>query len=82
MEEPLSLASPTDISRSPSPCSEHAQALATAGSSGPTTRWGAENFANLINLLNESGDYFFFILCGPNEKDVEEKILLNLVHLF
>ena len=49
-----------------------------AGSSGPTTRWGAENFANLINLLNESGDYFFFILCGPNEKDVEEKILLNL----
>ena len=49
-----------------------------AGSSGPTTRWGAENFANLINLLNENGDYFFFILCGPNEKDVEEKILIQL----
>ena len=49
-----------------------------AGSSGPTTRWGAENFANLINLLNESGDYFFFILCGPNEKEVEKKILSNL----
>ena len=49
-----------------------------AGSSGPTTRWGAENFANLINLLNETGDYFFFILCGPNEKEVEEKILINL----
>ena len=49
-----------------------------AGSSGPTTRWGEENFANLINLLNETGDYFFFILCGPNEKEVEEKILINL----
>ena len=49
-----------------------------AGSSGPTTRWGEENFANLINLLNKSGDYFFFILCGPNEKEVEKKILSNL----
>ena len=49
-----------------------------AGSSGPTTRWGAENFANLINLLNENGDYFFFILCGPNEKEIEDKILINL----
>ena len=49
-----------------------------AGSSGPTTRWGAENFANLINQLNENGDYFFFILCGPNEKEVEEKILIQL----
>ena len=49
-----------------------------AGSSGPTTRWGAKNFANLINSLNETGDYFFFILCGPNEKDVETEIINNL----
>ena len=48
------------------------------GSSGPTTRWGAKNFANLINSLNETGDYFFFILCGPNEKDVETEIINNL----
>ena len=39
-----------------------------AGSSGPTTRWGANNYADLINKLNELDDYFFFILCGPNEK--------------
>ena len=49
-----------------------------AGSSGPTTRWGAKNFANLINSLNEMGDYFFFILCGPNEKDIETEIVNNL----
>jgi len=57
---------------------EHYKIVIGAGSSGPTTRWGAENFTNLINLLNETGDYFFFILCGPNEKEVEEKILINL----
>ncbi len=46
-----------------------------AGSSGPTTRWGSNNFATLINNLNESGNYFFLILCGPNEKEIENKIL-------
>lgn len=45
-----------------------------AGSSGPTTRWGAKNFSELINRLNEVDDYFFFILCGPNEKDIESEI--------
>lgn len=49
-----------------------------AGSSGPTTRWGSKNFSDLINILNENGDYFFFILCGPNEKEIEEKISINL----
>ena len=49
-----------------------------AGSSGPTTRWGSKNFANLMNNLNETGDYFFFILCGPNEKEIEKEILSNL----
>ena len=47
------------------------------GSSGPTTRWGSKNFARLINKLNEDGDYFFFILCGPNEKEIEEDIIKN-----
>jgi len=46
-----------------------------AGSSGPTTRWGSSNYANLINKLNELDDYFFFILCGPNEKEIENQIL-------
>ena len=49
-----------------------------AGSSGPTTRWGSKNFSELINKLNESDDYFFFLLCGPNEKEIENEIILNL----
>ena len=49
-----------------------------AGSSGPTTRWGSNNYANLINSLNELDNYFFFILCGPNEKEIENQILSKL----
>ena len=49
-----------------------------AGSSGPTTRWGSKNFSKLINKLNGSDDYFFFLLCGPNEKEIENEIILNL----
>ena len=48
------------------------------GSSGPTTRWGSKNFINLINKLNEDGNYFFFVLCGPNEKEIEEEIIHNI----
>ena len=49
-----------------------------AGSSGPTTRWGSSNFADLINNLNKIGDHFFFILCGPNEKKIENEISSNI----
>ena len=49
-----------------------------AGSSGPTTKWGSNNFSNLINELNKLDDYFFFILCGPNEKEVENQIISKL----
>ena len=49
-----------------------------AGSSGPTTRWGAKNFSKLINQLNKSDDYFFFLLCGPNERQIENEIISNL----
>tara|TARA_B100001057_G_C22680983_1_gene883741 strand:+ start:91 stop:1029 length:939 start_codon:yes stop_codon:yes gene_type:complete len=45
------------------------------GSSGPTTRWGSKNFVDLINKLNEDGEYFFLILCGPNEKQIEKDIV-------
>ena len=48
------------------------------GSSGPTTRWGSKNFSNLVNNLNKTGKYFFLILCGPNEKEVENEITSNL----
>ncbi len=49
-----------------------------AGSSGPTTRWGSKNFSNLINKLSQNGNYFFYILCGPNEKEIESEIVANL----
>ena len=48
------------------------------GSSGPTTKWGSKNFINLINQLNKDGDYFFFILCGPSEKEIEKDIIENI----
>lgn len=49
-----------------------------AGSSGPTTRWGSDKFSELINLLNKTENYFFFILCGPNEKSIEDKIISGI----
>ena len=45
------------------------------GSSGPTTRWGAENFVSLIKRLNKKNNCFFYLLCGPNEKEIADKIL-------
>ena len=56
VEEPLSLASPTDISISPSPCSEHAQAFATAGSSGPTDGAPPSPSADSSYPADDSGD--------------------------
>jgi len=49
-----------------------------AGSSGPTTKWGAKNFYTLINKLNNNGDYYFFILCGPKDKDLSDEITNNI----
>ena len=49
-----------------------------AGSSGPTTRWGSKKFSELINQLNKLDEYFFFILCGPNEREIENEIISNL----
>ncbi len=49
-----------------------------AGSSGPTTRWPTKNFYNLINKLNDTGNYYFFILCGPNDKGLSDEITNNI----
>ena len=49
-----------------------------AGSSGPSTRWVTKNFYSLINKLNKTGDYFFFILCGPNDKILSDEIIKNV----
>jgi ADP-heptose:LPS heptosyltransferase len=45
------------------------------GSSGPTTRWGSKNFSLLIKRLNKEKKYFFYLLCGPDEKNIANKIL-------
>ena len=50
-----------------------------AGSSGPTTKWGSENFYNLINKLNNNGNYYFFILCGPSDKILSDEITNNII---
>lgn len=49
-----------------------------AGSSGPDTRWGIENFSKLINQLNLIGDYYFFIQAGPNQKNISKDIINNV----
>ena len=49
-----------------------------AGSSGPSTRWGVSNFYKLINRLNDTGNYYFFILCGPNDKIMSDEITANV----
>jgi len=49
-----------------------------AGSSGPSTRWVTKNFYSLINRLNDTGEYYFFILCGPNDKILSDEITTNV----
>ena len=49
-----------------------------AGSSGPTTRWVTKNFYNLINKLNNTEDYYFFILCGPDDRALSDEITNNV----
>lgn len=49
-----------------------------AGSSGPDTRWGEKNFISLINKLNENGNYFFYIQCGPEQNEISKKIIKNI----
>tara|TARA_Y100001970_G_scaffold185494_1_gene225589 strand:- start:1133 stop:2077 length:945 start_codon:yes stop_codon:yes gene_type:complete len=45
------------------------------GSSGPSTRWGSKNFINLMKkLLKKKDDFYFFLLCGPNEKEIADTI--------
>ncbi len=56
----------------------HYNIVIGAGSSGPTTKWGEKNYIQLINKLNLNNDYFFYILCGPNEKEISDKIISNV----
>ncbi len=49
-----------------------------AGSSGPDTRWGEKNFIELINQLNDEGNFHFFIQAGPDQKKISEEIINNV----
>ncbi len=49
-----------------------------AGSSGIDTRWGEKNYSDLINKLNENGNYFFYIQSGPEQKEISENIIKNI----
>ena len=48
------------------------------GSSGPTTKWGYENYISLIKKLNKLGTYHFYLLCGSNE-DAHAKNIIKEV---
>ena len=43
------------------------------GSSGPTTKWGYDNFASLINELKDR-DYYFYLVCGKMRKRAQLKL--------
>tara|TARA_B100001063_G_scaffold246435_1_gene285633 strand:+ start:57 stop:983 length:927 start_codon:yes stop_codon:yes gene_type:complete len=45
------------------------------GSSGPTTRWGYENYSSLIKKLNEIKKSYFYLLCGTNQTEEANKII-------
>ena len=44
-------------------------------SSGPTTKWGYENFTKLIMKLNEHDNFYFYLLCGQNDEKDAQKII-------
>ena len=49
-----------------------------AGSSGPDTRWGENNFIKLINQLNNKGNFYFYIQAGPDQKMISREIINNI----
>ena len=48
------------------------------GSSGPTTKWGYENYTKLIKKLIETHKLYFYLLCGPEEDDNAQKIIQEI----
>ena len=48
------------------------------GSSGPTTKWGYNNYSSLIKRLNEKDKFYFYLLCGPDEKNDADKIIQEI----
>ena len=48
------------------------------GSSGPTTKWGVQNYTNLINRLNQDNNFYFYLLCGKNESSISDQIMKSI----
>jgi len=48
------------------------------GSSGPTTKWGYDKYASLINNLNKKYNLNFYLLCGIDENNNAEKIVNSI----
>ena len=46
-----------------------------AGSSGLTTKWGTNNYINLIKKLNDKHECFYFILGGQEDKKIINEIV-------
>ena len=44
-------------------------------SSGPTTKWGYNNFTSLIKELNKFDKFYFYLLCGPDDSVDADKII-------
>ena len=42
------------------------------GSSGPTTKWGTKNYSSLIKKIKENKNFYFYLLCGPDESNDAE----------
>jgi ADP-heptose:LPS heptosyltransferase len=55
--------------------SDRKKIILGVGSSGPTTKWGYDNFASLIKKFNQNGKYYFYLLCGSNEENGAQKII-------
>ncbi len=48
------------------------------GSSGPTTKWGYENYISLIKKLNKINKFHFYLLCGPDEEIYAKRIIQEI----
>ena len=44
-------------------------------SSGPTTKWGYLNYLSLIKKLNNLGEFYFYLLCGPDDQNEANQII-------
>ena len=47
-------------------------------SSGPTKRWGTDNFINLIKKIDPQNSYNIIILAGKNDEEMSKKIINEL----